>query len=135
MKTTILLRRTASPYGETLVVKVVNGAKPLTDPLEDSTVVELTSGRRARLVRFNFAGLSAPLGRDTLTSVFLSDAGLGFASVGFPNFSVLLRDLSEGQVVDVLPAADAAAAYAPLVPRMPMLCAETAALICVAHAA
>lgn len=121
MQTSNILHRSVNDYGETIVVRVVDGVKTLVDPCDQTTAVVVPTGRRARLIRFIFSGHGVPCGRDTLTAVFQSDLGIGFASVGYPNFSVLLRDLPEGQVVDVLPAADAAAAYAVLPRPMPVL--------------
>ena len=112
--------RSVSDHGETLVVRVLNGCKALVDPCDKATAVVVPSGRRARLVRFNFSGLYRPNGRDTLTEVLQCEAGLGFSAVGFSSLNVLLRDLSEGQVVDVLPAGDSAAAYAVVLRPLPV---------------
>ena len=117
----ILSERVVSQHGETLVVRVIQGVKALVDPCDEGTVVYVNSGRRALLVRFSFSGSSRPCGRDTLTKVFCSDAGLGFASVGFSIIRVLLRDLPEGQFVDILPVADPAYAYAALPRPVPAL--------------
>ncbi len=47
--------------------------------------------------------------------------GTRFAAVGRPNSSVLLRDLPEGQVVDILPSAETAAAYVAAFRPLPVL--------------
>ncbi len=64
--------RTVSEHGGTLIVRVVNGVSALVDPCDEETVVQVQSGRRARLVRFSFCGLVRPSGRDTLTAVLNS---------------------------------------------------------------
>jgi hypothetical protein len=116
-----LTSRFASEYGETLIVRVIEGVKALVDPCDEGTVIHVQSGRSARLVSFSFSGLCRLSGRDVNTTVTRSDAGLGFVSVVSVNFRVLLRDLSEGQFVDILPASDTAAAYAVLLRPVPAL--------------
>src|SRR5690349_12800518 len=105
-------RRCVSELGETLIVRVVEGVKTLVDPCDESTAVHVPTGRRARLVDFHFHNQDSALGRHPLTVVFSVGDAVGFAAVSCAGCTVMLNDLPNGQKVDVLPCAQAAAAYA-----------------------
>ena len=104
--------RTVSDHGETLVVRKVQGVNTLTDICNENQTVGVPLGRKAKLVRFSF-GISVA-GRDALTVVSNRLGKIGFASVERSSLVVLLEQLSEGQLVDVLPAAEPCFAYARL---------------------
>jgi hypothetical protein len=117
----IRLPRYASDAGETLVVRDFFGIKALVDPTDDTVAVIVPTGRRVNLIRFAFAESVRSYGRDLRATAITIGAHLGFAAVCYPGFTVFLRDLPEGQLVDVLPAADPAAAYAALLRPLPVL--------------
>ena len=113
--------RYANIDGETLIVRDREGRKVLTDPTDESFIVMLRPGRRARLVDFSFHAKDAALGRHPLTKVFAQGHLVGFASVSNVSCAVLLQDLRDGQKVDVLPLSEPAAAYAVLLRPLPVL--------------
>ena len=113
----VILPRYASDAGETLIVKDLFGINALVDPTDDTVAVIVPAGRRADLIRFG----NCPHSRDFRTIVATVNSCLGFAPVQCPEFIVFLQDLSEGQLVDILPAADAAPVYAALLSPVPVL--------------
>ena len=117
--------REVSVFGETLIVAIIGGVKALIDPCDKGTVVHVTSGRRATLVQYSTAGVR-PIGRDLQTTVVETEAGLGFRILGINTFDVLLRDLPEGQKVDI---PDTTHFYARLRRPVPVRWAATAAAV------
>lgn len=120
LKEKIISLRNVSDFGETLVVSDYEGCKVLTDPCDQSVTVVVPVGRHARLVQYCFNGLSPACGRDHHVRVSFLHGGVGFVSVQHPRCQVLLQELSLGQQVDVLPAAEPAAAYAVVVRPLPV---------------
>ena len=113
--------------GETLVVRIINGLKALTDPIQGGLSVIVPTGRRADLVCFCLLGHDCHRGRDsqTLTSKYGNE--FCFADLVSPRIYVLLQDLAEGQIVDILPNIDEAAMYAVVPVPAPALSAHEAA--------
>jgi hypothetical protein len=109
MSTNAFRLRIVDRDGEILIVRDFNGVNTLTDPITEDIVV-VPTGRMARLVRFDFSGSARSFGRDPLTRVIhtapRNGCDLGFATVRLPRYAVHLQDLSDGQIVDVLPAAE-----------------------------
>lgn len=112
--------RHVSDFGETLVVHEVNGVKYLVDPCDASVVVKVPVGRRVQLIQYRFCPCQAHV-RDAHSLVTSDPAGLGFACAKHHNNKILLLLLTVGQVVDVLPAAEPAVAYAVLLRPLPVL--------------
>ena len=121
MPKTTLHSRPVDDHGETLEVGFSNGLKVLVDPCFKQTTVVVPSGRRAKIVCYSFSGRLSSCGRDAHVVVQNSFVGLGFTLVGRPELFVLLQDLSEGQRIDVLPAAEPASAYAVVRNPLPVL--------------
>lgn len=116
-----LTSRYVSDCGETLVVRDHFGVKVLADPADDTVTVFVPVGRRANLVRFTFGEPGRSCNRDAHVIVIKSDRHIGFAWVRHLASRVFLQDLSEGQLVDVLPAAEPAVAYAAIPRPLPVL--------------
>lgn len=113
--------RLASQDGETLFVRQLRGVKVLTDACNEQQVVIVPHGRLAKLICFAFCGLPGAYARDAHVAVNDHQGGIAFASVRYPGVRVFLHELLEGQRVDILPAVDAAAAYAVVIPPLPVL--------------
>lgn len=116
--------RLVSDFGETLIVRFLNGSNALVDPCDQSVVVEVPVGRRAKLVRYPLANVA---NRDAYVLVTRGSAGLGFVSAKYPLYRVLLDELCPGQLVDILPTAEPAAAYAALPRPLPVFSGAVAA--------
>jgi len=119
-----LKTRHVSDFGETLVVRFINGSNAMVDPCDQEVVVEVPVGRRANLVRFALAGAAR---RDAHMLVTRGPDGLGFVSAKYPRLRVNLDELCPGQIVDILPTAEPAAAYAVLTRPLPVLSGAVAA--------
>lgn len=130
-----LTSRYVSSFGETLVVRDHCGTKVLTDPIDENTAVVVPPGRRARLVRFIFGEPARRCGRDPHVIVIARDCRLGFAHAEYPKLWVSLDDLPIGQLVDILPVADPAAAYAALPRPLPVFHGAVAAQLTYAASA
>lgn len=124
---TLQQQRPVDDHGETLVVWEHEGVKALVDPCDHNVSVVVPAGRRAKLVRFSFCGLSPAYGRDAHVVVFNNGSGPGFALDRHPSFKVYLEELSQGQLVDVFPAAEPAAIYAVVHRPLPVLYGAAAA--------
>jgi hypothetical protein len=113
--------RLASQDGEILIVRRLRGINVLADACNERQEVIVPHGRMAKLICFAFCGLPGTYGRDAHVAVNHHQGGIAFASVRYPSVKVFLHELIEGQRVDILPAADAAAAYAVVIPPLPVL--------------
>ena len=136
MQTTLrLTTRFVSDLGETLVVRECNGLKFLCDPCDEQVSVQVPSGRHAVLICYAFSGHNQP-GRDAHTVVIRSEVhGLGFAHPRNISAKVYLGQLTEGQLVDIFPAAEPLFAYAALRPVVPVLYGVATAQPVYQHAA
>ncbi len=112
--------RYVSDYGETLIVRDICGVKALTDPCNEGLSVVVPNGRYAKLICYSFSGISNSGDRDHHVRVISSSNGICFASVKHPQLRITLQELTSGQKVDVLPAADAAPAYAVVLRPLPV---------------
>ena len=116
------LLRFVSLCGETLIVRDHFGTKVLTDPCDESIVVLVPSGRRAKLIRFTFSGPASSRGRDADVIVTQLVCGsVEFSSARHSQLRVLLQDLTPGQQVDVQSEVDPAAAFAAVTAPLPVL--------------
>ncbi len=124
---TATISRSVDDHGEILIVRSFNGLNALVDPIFQDVVVFVPNGRRARLVEFQFPSVGRFCGRDPEVVVSrICGGAVGFRFICH-DLHVLLQELSEGQRVDVMPAADPAHAYAPVFRPLPVLSGAVAA--------
>jgi hypothetical protein len=123
--------RYVTDRGETLVVCERLGCKSLADPTNMGVSVIVPSGRRAKLVNFRFGGNAGQ--RDVDVIVVRADGGMEFRAVSTLR-RIRLSDLSQGQLVDVLPANDPCYFFAVVAPKLPVLYGAASVLPVYAYA-